>query len=433
MKTAIINAKIYDFETYVPNGYIVFGTTIEQVGPMREFVDDNYHIVDAKGQLMVPGLVCGHTHIYSTFARGLSVPFNPKNFQDILDQMWWKLDRHLDQEAVYYSGLVAASSFALHGVTSIIDHHASGKQIRGTLHKLKTAIDEVGLRAAYAFETSDRFPLADAIDENIDFMDTYQDDKTKGLFGMHASLSLSDESLAKIKAKIGHRPIHIHIAESQLDQDIALAKYGKRVIKRLDDFGLINPGSIMVHCIHLDDDELDIIKKRGAIIAINATSNMNNAVGLPDVLKFIELGIPVIIGNDGIARSMASEYLSLYFAMHHRYASPTKFQLSHLLKLINDTYDYVGKLFGIKLGKIRPGYAADFMLVPYVPATPISADNGFGHLFFGLFDALLPQEVYIGGKHIVASGKLLSDSVSMKTAVAPTIAQRIWNDIHKGD
>jgi len=430
MKQAIINAQIYDFETYIPNGYVLFNQTIEQVGAMADFNDDNYQIIDAKGKLVMPGLVCGHTHIYSTFARGLSVPFNPKNFQDILDQMWWKLDRHLDQEAVYYSGLVAASSFAMHGVTSIIDHHASGKQIRGTLAKLKMAIDEVGLRAAYAFETSDRFPLQEAIDENLEFIDTHSDGKTKGLFGLHASLSLSDHSLSKIKAVIGKRPIHIHVAESELDQQDSLAKYGRRVVKRLDDFGLINQGSILVHCVHVNDEELDIIKKRGAVIAVNITSNMNNAVGLPNILKCIEKGIPVIIGNDGIARSMSGEYLMLYFGMHHHYQSPTKFQLSHLLTLINATYDYAGHLFGVKLGKIRPGYAADLLLVDYTSATPISSDNGLAHLFFGLFDALMPQEVYINGTRIVAAGKLLSDSVIEKTKHAPTIANRVWNDIH---
>ena len=140
MKKAIINAKIYDFATFLDNGFVIFDHVINQVGAMENFVDEGYEIIDARGALLMPGLVCGHTHIYSKFARGLSLPFNPKNFQEILDQMWWKLDRHIDNETSYYSGIVAAADFLRDGVTTIIDHHASGKEIAGSLASLKLSL-----------------------------------------------------------------------------------------------------------------------------------------------------------------------------------------------------------------------------------------------------------------------------------------------------
>ena len=122
---AIINARIYDYENYIENGYVVFDKKIVKVGKMSEFKNDGYNIIDANGQLLLPNFVCAHSHIYSIFARGLSLPFNPKNFQEILDQMWWKLDSQIDNEITYYSGIAAGSEFLLNGVTTIIDHHAS--------------------------------------------------------------------------------------------------------------------------------------------------------------------------------------------------------------------------------------------------------------------------------------------------------------------
>lgn len=430
MKTAIINTQIYDFETYIADGYVIFSNTIEQVGPMAKFRNDNYHIIDAKHALLMPGLVCGHTHIYSAFARGMSVLFNPRNFQDILDQLWWKLDAQLDNEATYYSGIVAGSSFALHGVTTLIDHHASGAQISGSLESLKTALDEVGLRAAYAFESSDRFPLDETIEENINFINRHNDHFTKGLFGMHASMSLSNQSLAKIKARLGQTPIHIHVAESQMDQEDCLNKYHQRVIERLDSFELINEGSIIVHGIYLNDHELDIIKKRKAVIAVNVSSNMNNAVGLPDILRFLDKGIPVIIGNDGIAMSMCSEYLTTYYAMQHRYQQPTTFTLKHLQQLIDATYEYASGLLNVKLGRIKPGFAADLLLNTYIAPTPIDETNGFGHLFFGLLDGFKPSDVFIGGHPVVTNSQLNHHQLNQKIANASKVAKRIWNKIN---
>ncbi|MFA5236011.1 MAG: amidohydrolase family protein [Bacilli bacterium] len=433
MRQALINVQIYDFETYISKGYVVFEDKILSVGPMDEFIDRGYVVIDGEGRLVMPGLVCGHTHIYSAFARGLSVPFNPKNFQDILDQLWWKLDRHLDNEASYYSGLVAASDFLQGGVTSIIDHHASGKQITGSLDSVRRGLDEVGLRGAFAFEVSDRFPTNEAIKENRIFIDAHRTGTARGLFGLHASMSLSDRTLAKVKQKLGADPIHVHVAESELDQTDCLKRYGKRVVERFDDFGLINPDSLLVHAIHVDDHELDLIKLRKATIAVNVSSNLNNGVGLPDVLKMLEKDIPVILGNDGMTYGMAHEYVTVNLAMHHRYGGHRNFGLKHLWRLIDDTYRYASRLFDIKLGRIKPGYEADLVMVPYVAPTPMTSDNAFGHLVFGLFDHFKPQNVFVAGVPRLRDYRLVATTIESKFTQARQVAARLWKNIQSED
>ena len=242
MIKAIIHATIYDFYTYIEDGYVVFDDKIIEVGRMQDFSNKNYQIIEGNESLVLPGLICGHTHLYSAFARGLSLPFQPKNFQEILDQLWWKVDGKLDLDMVYHSGLVFGLDFLKNGVTTLIDHHASGIDLLGSLNQLKKAVTkDVGLRGIFAFETSDRFDVDACIKENISFSKKNHTDTCRGLFGLHASSSLSDKTLKKVKKVIGDIPIHIHVAESVLDEADSMSKYHKPIINRLVEHGILNP------------------------------------------------------------------------------------------------------------------------------------------------------------------------------------------------
>lgn len=431
MIKAIINTRVYDFNQFIDNGYVIFDEKIIEVGLMKSFKDQDYEIIDGYDHLVMPGLVCGHTHIYSTFARGMSVPFHPENFQDILDQLWWKLDRNLDNQTSYYSAIVSAVDHMKNGVTTLIDHHASGIEILGSLESLKKAVvDQAQLRGVFAFETSDRFPVEKAIEENINFGKNNGSSFTKGLFGLHASMSLSEDTLKRVKKVIGNMPIHIHVAESVLDEQDSNKKYKESILKRLERHGLLNPKSIIAHAIYVDDQELEIIKKHDCVIAVNFSSNMNNSVGLPMLKKFRDHGIPVIIGNDGISSAITTEYLALYYATHLLDQTPNLFGLNELKQMINDTYEYVNQILDIKSGKIEKGYEADLLMIPYIAPTPMDEQNAFGHIFFGLFHSFKPKDVYVSGGQVVKNydvSSLLKDQYKE----ARTYAEKLWKRIDK--
>ena len=392
----IKNVRIYDFKNYIEKGYVVFDEVIHEVGNMSDYRSQSYEEIDGKNALLMPSLVNGHSHIYSTFARGMSAPFNPTTFRELLEQLWWKLDRYLDNEMTYYSGIVSGIEYLKNGVTTIVDHHASG-EIIGSLHSLEKALDLVGIRKILCFETSDRFDIDECITENLSYI-LNPSSTSNGLFGLHAAFTLSDETLSLVKMNQGDTPIHIHVAESIEDQEHSVKYYGKRVVNRLNDFGLINKNSIITHGLYLDEDELNIIKEKDAVIALNVTSNMNNAVGLPNYMKMKEHVIKVIIGNDGISQKMTSEYQNLYFSMHHKTTSPISFSFNDLITIINNTYEYASEQLGISLGKIKKGYVSDFLMIPYDEPTPLTKDNIFGHLFFGLFNNFRPKDVYVQGE-----------------------------------
>ena len=427
---AIINVRIYDYKNYIENGFVIFDEKIRKVGKMSDFKNDGYEVIDGNGQLLLPNFVCNHAHIYSIFARGLALPFNPHNFVEILEQMWWKMDAKIDNKTTYYSGICAGKEFIENGVTTIIDHHASGTDIIKSLTMLKKSlVDDLGLRALLCFETSDRYPVDKCIKENISFMDKFKSDHVRGLFGMHASMTLSDKTLKAVARKLGDNPIHIHVAESEMDENDSFNKYHMSIMERLDKFGLVNPNSLIVHGVSISDKELDIVHKNNAYMVVNTTSNMNNAVGIPNVRNYLEHSIKVLVGNDGLSSNMATEYLNVLYTTHLYNKTPLGLGLGEVLEMINNSYDYVGKMLGIKLGKIEKDYESDFLLVPYKPFTEMNSGNAFGHVFYGLYPSFRPNDVYASGKLLLKNRKIVSRKVNRLFDEANEVSKDLWRRI----
>jgi len=427
---AIINARIYDYVNYIKNGYLLFDDKIVEVGDMKDFKNKGYDKVeDFKGDLLMPTFVCAHSHIYSIFARGLSLPFNPHNFQEILDQMWWKLDAELVNKETYYSSVVAGYEFLQNGVTSVIDHHASG-EIIGSLNSLRKAfVGPLKMRGIFCFETSDRYDVKKCLKENINFAKKHPGE---GLFGMHASMSISDKTLKQIAKVQNGLPVHVHVAESKMDVEDSLEKYGKTIIERFDQAGILVPDSLIVHGVSLSDKELDIIAKRNCYMVVNTTSNMNNAVGLPFVRNYLDHNIKVMVGNDGLNSNMASEYMNVMFSAHLRADSPTALGVGDVQKMIKNSYEYVGRRLGVKLGEFKKGYEADFMRVRYTPFTKMDASNALGHIIFGLFPNFKPKDVYTYGKKRVKDYKITSKSLEKLVIEARDYADELWAKVKGG-
>lgn len=406
---ALIHADLFDYSSYQKNCYLLFEEQIVEVGPMAEFKGAE-EVFDCKGKMVLPGFVNGHSHIYSTFARGWNTSCDAQNFTDFLKQMWWKLDGVLDREAVFYSGLVSAAEFLKNGVTTVVDHHASGRQITGSLSTLKESVCDLGgLRGIFCFETSDRFSIRECIEENMTFASEAHKPFAGGVFGMHANMTLSNDTLEEIKRQIGEMPIHIHVGESQDDGVYTKEVSEMSVVERLDHFGLLNKNSILSHCIYLSEEDKDLLAQKEVYIALNPTSNMNNGVGLPDVRGFIDRGIKCLLGNDGLGFNLTRDIQNLLYGMHLKYESPHGFGLKEVIEILDNNYEYTSKFLGCKLGRLQKGYEADFMTVPYTPPTPMDEKNIMGHFFYGILDSFRPSEVWSRGVLSVDRGEVKMD------------------------
>src|SRR5262245_18708554 len=236
-------------------------------------------VVDAAGALVLPGLVNAHTHLYSALARGMAGPaVPPRNFVEVLERVWWRLDRALDEESVYLSGLVGAVEAALSGTTLLVDHHSSPSFIRGSLQALRRAVEDVGLRAVLAYEVTDRNGPEGreaGLAENADFAARAGSPLTRALIGAHASFTLGEESLAALVALVQRTglDVHAHVAEDRADVENCRARYAETVPARLHRHGLLTARALFAHCVHLTPEDAAFVHANGGWIAHNPRSN----------------------------------------------------------------------------------------------------------------------------------------------------------------
>ena len=319
---------------FFENGAVAMdGNTIKMVGVTDE-VKKTYpdaEFVDAHGGIIMPAFINAHEHIYSAFARGLSVNgYAPKGFLDILDGMWWNIDRHLDHLMTRYSAYMTLLECIRSGVTTIFDHHASFGEIPGSLNEIAEAAKEMGIRSCLCYEISDRdgkIKSKQSVQENLDFAQ-YCNKDTSGLFaamcGMHASFTISEETMAyaRERSDVG---FHIHVCEGACDQDHCRETYYETVVERLTRHGILGAQTICGHCVYLTDSDRHLLAETGTAVVHNPQSNMGNAVDVTDVLKLFQAGIVVGLGTDGFTSDMLesmkhANVLIKHENRHHRLA-----------------------------------------------------------------------------------------------------------------
>ncbi len=416
------------------------GDTIVDVGPTAELTAryPRAERLDAGGKIVLPGMLCGHTHFYGAFARGMAIPGAPAtNFVEILEKLWWKLDRALLWEDIRYSALICLVDAVRHGCTTLIDHHASPNAIDGSLDIIAEAVKETGLRASLCYEVTDRNGMAGAkagIAENVRFLKRCrkeQDPQLAASFGLHAALTLSDETLEACAAAAEglDTGFHIHVAEGIADQDESLRKYNLRVVERLQKFGILGPKSIAVHCVHLDEYEKDILRETGTLVTHQPRSNMNNAVGLPDVAGMLARGIPVALGNDGFSNCMFDEMKAAYLAHKLNTRNPQAMPGDVVFRMAYpNNANLAARFFPKPVGQLTPGAFADIILLDYAPPTPLSAGNLPWHILFGVDGAHIT--------HTIASGVVLMADKQLTTldeeaimAKARELAVGVWKRV----
>jgi len=369
-------------------------------------------IVDCGGAVLMPGLVNGHTHLYSALAAGMPAPpKSPTNFFEILKYVWWRLDLAHDVESIRTSGVVGALAALRCGTTTLIDHHASPNAIEGSLSDLEGGIAQVGCRGVLCYEATDRNHKNAALrglDENERFVvlcKKRNNGRFAGMVGAHASFTLNEKSLAACVAfarelQVG---IHIHVAEDGCDEAMTQAGYGQTLFDRFKKHGLLDhPDTIFAHGTHLSDTDIQAVNERDTItMAHNTHSNMNNAVGYAPVARFNK---PPMLGTDGIGADMWREARTAQFKSHD---GNIPLPFGRPLAMIAESARYASKALSVELGVLKPGAEADLVLTRYTPATPLSADNLAGHMIYAMGPEFV-SDVMIGGDWKLKGGEVVS-------------------------
>jgi putative selenium metabolism protein SsnA len=382
-------------------------------------------VIELGGKLLMPGMVCAHTHLYSALARGMPAPARPpENFKEILELIWWRLDSALDEETIYWSAAAGAMEAARAGTSCLFDHHASPSAISGSLQIVREALDLVGLRGVLCYEVTDRGGVEKrdlGIDENRSFLKWAQEaDAFRGMVGAHAGFTLSDESLdlcADLMREHG-AGLHIHAAEDMCDVKDSIEKYGMGVVERLASRGALNDRTILAHGTHLDRGEIERAQAAGAWFAHNPRSNMNNQVGYAPVAIF---GERVLLGTDGIGADMFEEARVAFFKARDGHAG---LGAGYWLRALANNHRLASAMFGKEIGGLNRGAAADLIVLDYDSPTPITSENLAWHLAFGLTSASV-ESVMVRGRFVIKDRRPLLDAEAIYDK-ARAASEKLW-------
>jgi len=421
---------------FVENGSVyIEDSRIVEVGETSRVNRQAEHYIDARGCVVMPGLINAHHHLYSTFARGFTPPGEPaQNFEEILSKLWWKLDAALDTRDVYYSALLALMDAARSGCTSIIDHHASPACVDGSLDQLEKAFREVGLSGCLAYEVSDRNREGEGIEENERWIRKCQqsdDGQMSALFGLHALMTLGTETLQRC-AEIRHElncGFHVHTAEDSVDARLTTDRHGRQLMDRFSDFDIPGEKTIFVHGSYLEPDEMEWLNSSGSMLVINPESNMNNGLKVAPSLDFLKHGLAIGIGTDGMSGHMISQARAMYLHQRALHQDPSIAFVEACRILLENNRDIANRVFKESRGALAPGQLADIMIPQYLPFTPLNASTFYGHLLFGLSYA--PVRTTIArGRVIMDEGRFLHLDEEAIRARGKQRAAALWSRIH---
>jgi len=394
-------------------------------------------VIDGTGRMVLPGFICGHTHLYGIMLRGAPMDIKPTtDFLQILDRIWWKVDSAFVNEDAYASALASCFEFVKSGTTCFADTYSGPGSVEGVLDEIAKGVTEVGIRGILAFEATERNSKEEGergLKENVRFLKKLQKtphDLLYGMYSLHASFTLSDELIQKTREQADQlpAPLTIHTSEGLIDVYHNIERYDKRTVERLFDLGILGSDVVLAHCVHVNQDELELIRGSGATVAHNPMSNMNNAVGVSPVKEMYELGIPVCLGNDGFIFDAIENIRTAYLIhkVHHLDTRVTTPKQVIEMATINGA-----QVYGLadKLGSIEVGKQADLvMLHPNPRVTPILPGGVYGYIVYGC-TAHDVEHVLVNGNQVVEDHQVTSVKQEEVEKALDRVVPALWKKL----
>lgn len=377
-------------------------------------IAEGTEVIDCNGKFVTHAFACGHHHIYSALSRGMGAPAkNPSNFFEILQYIWWTLDKSLDKDMIEASALATGIACAKNGVSFVIDHHASPFAVEGSLETIAKALDKIGLSHLLCYEISDRDGL-DIAQKGLDETASYLKNR-QGLVGLHASFTVGSDTLKKsveLAEKTGSG-IHIHVAEDRHDQNECLVNHGMRVVERLHRHGVLSmPKSILGHCLHLDTGEKALIRDSKAWVVQNMESNLNNQVGF---FNGDGLGPRIMLGTDGMHSDMIRSARAAFYAGHNY--EPIDYAGTY--QRFRNVHKYIQE----------NGFSGDasnnLVVLNYDTPTEFNQNNFLGHFLFG-FDSRQVQHLISSGKVVVKDYRLTNIDEEAVLQFTREMSVKLW-------
>lgn len=423
------NLVITDGAVVIDNDRVV------AVGPATQMAElyPGHESVDVAGRVIMPGLINTHTHAYSAYARGCATSQPTRNFNELLEDLWWRLDRLLTLEDVELNATTTFAESIRAGVTTVFDHHSSPHAVEGSLQTMADVATSMGIRACLCYETSDRDGkdvFDKAVAENVSFMkkaNTGDQDQLRGVFGLHASFTLNQDSLETCAEAAEGIPggFHVHVAEGFVDEVDSKTRYGKTVVERFAELGILGPDSIAAHCVHASVREAEVLMATNTNLVHNPQSNMGNAVGVAPISTWLARGLRIGLGTDAYTADMLTSMQVAKVLASHSTADPTVGFGQAIQMLFTNNPIIASHFFDTPIGMLKPGAKADVITVDYRPFTPLNSASAYGHMIFGMSGSQV-NDTMIDGSWVMRDRELTTIDEERVFARSAERAAAIW-------
>jgi cytosine/adenosine deaminase-related metal-dependent hydrolase len=330
-------------------------------------------VVDARDEVVIPGLVNCHTHMYALPIRGAPLTASPESFYEALVDIWWKVDEAFTMEDARLSSLGSSAEMLQSGVTAFCDNYSGPNTLPGALDAVATGVAETPIRGMITFETTARNSDDEAragIEENQQFIRENESeyDRVTGHYCLHTLFTNTEDVVKQTvdAAEADDRPIQIHLEEGLVDVHKSIADYSKRPVPALEEMGFLDADVIAAHCVHSTETEIEILADYDVSVAHNPYSNINNAVGIANVEKMEDEGMTIGIGDDGWDPDMFETMRSAVGIHKLKKNNPSGFDMAKALE-----WATIGsaRVMGMddSIGSIEPGKCGDFVTLDLGP------------------------------------------------------------------
>jgi cytosine/adenosine deaminase-related metal-dependent hydrolase len=405
---------------------------IVAVGPMDDvakgFGADE--VIDARGCIVMPGLICSHTHLYGIALRGSALNIRPpSDFLQILQRVWWPVDEALTNDDAYATALAAGAESLTNGTTCYADTYSAPNAIEGSLDHIARASNSVGIRGIISFEATERRSAEEGtrgLKENLRFIARKDRGRAMGMISLHAPFTISDGLISRgVEASRRHKvPLTIHVSEGPNDGYHNIERYGKRSVERLHERGLLSSRAVLAHCVHLSQREIGLIAKSSASVAHNPMSNMLNAVGVASLMDMVDQGVNVGLGNDGYVFDMFENMRAGFLLQRVARRDPNRPTPQEVVEMCTVN---AARAYGLSsLGSIEARKRADIIVLrPAFTATPYSGSI-YGYIVNSLRGPDV-RDVMVDGQVVMKNRKVLTLDVQKAEAKVLKAMDRLWN------
>ncbi len=415
-------------------GVRIIGDHIDIVaanGQLRtQFPNDEVFI--ANNQVLAPGFVNAHTHLYGILAHGIMVKNPPSGFYPFLKEFWWpKVEDKLDIQMICAASELRCTQMLKSGVTSFYDVTEAPHALPGVLSAQCDVIKHHGIRGVLSFEATQRVNERNGqlgIKENAEFIKSCEKENglISGIMCFHTSFTCSSDFIREA-FELGQNLgvlTHMHCAEGIFEPDYTIGRFGKRTLHYYDDLGVVNKAMLASQCVQIDQTEIELIAQRGVRVVHMPLSNCEVGGGIAPLPELITKGVTIGLGSDG--------YIEDFFDIMRGAFLIHKANCMDPQVIPADTVWYLAteggaRAIGLdKVGRIEPGWQADLQLIDCQLPTPILAHNLYEQLLL-YRDQSHVRSTMVAGKFRVRDGVLLDGDIDLLVNAVKKASQKLWS------